>query len=84
MKVIKYFTASWCSPCRVFKPIMEELMSEGVNVQIIDVDENHEEAELFQVRSVPTCIILKDSKTVDRWTGTLPKESVKKRYIAVN
>jgi len=58
MKTAKYFSATWCGPCKQFKPIMEELASEGYNIEFIDGDENPEEAMKYNIRSVPTTIIL--------------------------
>jgi len=58
MKTAKYFSATWCGPCKQFKPIMEELASEGYNIEFIDGDENKEEAMKYNIRSVPTTIIL--------------------------
>jgi|TARA_B100000900_G_C20292027_1_gene598506 thiol-disulfide isomerase/thioredoxin len=58
MKTAKYFSATWCGPCKQFKPIMEELASEGYNIEFIDGDENREEAMKYNIRSVPTTIIL--------------------------
>ena len=40
MKTAKYFTATWCGPCKAFKPIMNEIKSEGYSVEIIDLDSN--------------------------------------------
>jgi thioredoxin 1 len=58
MKTAKYFSATWCGPCKQFKPIMEELASEGYNIEFIDGDENPREAMKYNIRSVPTTIIL--------------------------
>jgi len=38
MKSVKYFSAVWCGPCKAYKPIMEELKSEGHNIQFVDID----------------------------------------------
>ena len=58
MKTAKYFSATWCGPCKTFKPIMKELASEGYNIEFIDGDENPNEAMKYNIRSVPTTIIL--------------------------
>ena len=55
---MKYFSATWCGPCKQFKPIMEELASEGYNIEFIDGDENPKEAMKYNIRSIPTTIIL--------------------------
>ena len=57
MKVAKYFSATWCGPCKQFKPIMKELASEGYDITFIDIDENEGLARQYNVRSVPTTII---------------------------
>ena len=54
MKSLKYFSATWCGPCKVFKPVMQEIASQGSNVEFIDVDEQSDVAAEFGVRSVPT------------------------------
>ena len=41
-RTAKYFTATWCGPCKAFKPVMNEVAGEGYSVQILDVDENKE------------------------------------------
>lgn len=80
MKVIKYFSAPWCGPCKMFKPIMKELQSEGVNIEFIDVDVDRNQAVEYGVRSVPTCIILNNGEIRDKWIGAIPKQQVKNRY----
>ena len=54
MKTAKYFSATWCGPCKVFKPIMKELSDEGYDIQFIDGDENPKLANKYNIRSVPT------------------------------
>ena len=76
MKTAKYFTASWCGPCKAFKPIMNEIKSEGYSVEIIDLDSNQALASKYNVRSVPTTVIEQNGVEVDRFVVGLPKQSV--------
>jgi thioredoxin 1 len=81
------FWAAWCGPCRVLAPTIEELAEEyagKVFVGELNVDENPETAERFQVYSIPTVLIMKDGKEVDRIVGCVPKdhiESALKKYL---
>ena len=79
MKSIKYFTATWCGPCQKFKPIMNEIASEGHSVQIIDIDSQENLARQYNVRSVPTVIIESNGSEVDRLIGATSKENVLER-----
>jgi len=79
MKSIKYFTATWCGPCKKFKPIMNEIASEGHSVQFIDIDSQGALAQQYNVRSVPTVIIESDGSEVDRLIGATSKEMVLER-----
>ena len=54
---IKFFNAKWCGPCKQMKPHIDELISEGYNIQSIDVDEQPELAQEHNVRGVPTLVI---------------------------
>jgi thioredoxin 1 len=83
MRQIKYFSAPWCGPCRLFKPIMEELKMEGLNIQFFDVDEDHNEVSSYGIRSVPTCVLLENGKEIDRWSGSVSKSEVKRKYNAI-
>ena len=73
---VLYFTATWCGPCKAFKPIMNEIQSEGYSVEIIDLDSNQALANQYNVRSVPTTVIEENGVEVDRFIGGLPKQSV--------
>ena len=79
MKTAKYFTATWCGPCKAFKPVMNEVVSEGYSVQFIDIDQNQTLTSQYNVRSVPTTIIEENGIEVDRFVGALPKHQVIQR-----
>ena len=79
MRTAKYFTATWCGPCKAFKPVMNEVAGEGHSIQFVDVDQNQELASKYGVRSVPTTVIEENGVEVDRFVGALPKESVKNK-----
>tara|TARA_Y100000034_G_scaffold41381_1_gene50933 strand:+ start:412 stop:657 length:246 start_codon:yes stop_codon:yes gene_type:complete len=79
MRTAKYFTATWCGPCKAFKPVMNEVAGEGYSIQFIDVDENQSLASQYRVQSVPTTVIEENGVEVDRFIGALPKESVKNK-----
>lgn len=73
--------ALWCGPCRVMKPIIEELEKElagKVEVVKINVDEKPEEASKYGVMSIPTYIVLKDGKEVGRKIGVTSKQDLLK------
>tara|TARA_Y100000310_G_C20120053_1_gene551031 strand:+ start:223 stop:468 length:246 start_codon:yes stop_codon:yes gene_type:complete len=79
MKTLKYFSATWCGPCQTFKPIMNEIASEGYSVQIIDIDQSSSVAEQYNVRSVPTVVIEENGVEVDRFIGAISKQAVLER-----
>ena len=79
MKTAKYFTATWCGPCKAFKPVMNEVAGEGYSIQFVDVDQNKELASQYGVRSVPTTVIEENGVEVERFVGALPKETVKNK-----
>ena len=76
MRTAKYFTATWCGPCKSCKQVMNEVLGEGHSVQFIDVDETQSLASKYGVRSVPTTVIEENGVEVDRFVGALPKQSV--------
>ena len=72
---IKFFNAKWCGPCKQMKPHIQELISEGYNIQEIDVDEQPELAKQFNVRGVPTLVVNGNSLVVYRDNSQI-KEAV--------
>ena len=79
--VLVDFWATWCGPCRRQGPIVEELAQEfagKVKVCKLDVDHNRETATKYYVRSIPTIIIFKDGKVVERLVGLRDKAELTK------
>lgn len=71
--------APWCGPCRMIGPIMEQLAAEsngGYRIAKLNVDENPRIASQFQIQSIPTMLIFKDGKLVDRLVGAQPKPAI--------
>lgn len=75
---IKYFSAVWCGPCKMFKPIMQELSNEGYNIQFVDVDDNKQLASQYGIRSVPTCVVEQNGQELSRFSGAVSKSEVKR------
>ena len=76
MKNVFYFTADWCNPCKKTRPVVEELKKEGFQFQMIDVDYEQLLAKQFQVKSIPTFILLEDGKELDRVTGAQTRKDL--------
>ncbi|MBQ9029910.1 MAG: thioredoxin [Parasporobacterium sp.] len=77
--VLLDFWASWCGPCRMLAPIMEEIEKEyagKVKVGKINVDEEIELAQQFRVASIPTVILMKNGMPVETSIGYRPKEEI--------
>ena len=72
------FWATWCGPCMRQGPIVEALAEEGYNVGKIDVDQEMGLAQQFKVMSIPTLLIFKDGKEVQRFIGLTPKDTLRK------
>ena len=79
--VLVDFWATWCGPCRMLAPIIEEIAEEQagkLKVGKIDVDQQPELAMAFRVASIPTLILFKDGKLVDRSVGVIPKPLIQR------
>ena len=73
--VLVDFTAAWCPPCRVMKPVLAELADERDDLRVVqlDVDADQRTAAEYGVLSMPTFILFKDGREVQRLVGARPK-----------
>ena len=77
--VLVDFFATWCGPCRMLAPVLEELEQEtDVIIAKVDVDESGELARKFGIMSIPTLILFKDGQAVKKAVGFQDKQSLKK------
>lgn len=79
MKQVLYFSAPWCGPCRTFKPIMESLQGE-MSITFIDVDASPQTAQTWNVRSVPTTLVIHNGMEVGRLVGLKSKDEIRDLY----
>ncbi|HEY5600509.1 MAG TPA: thioredoxin, partial [Patescibacteria group bacterium] len=73
------FYADWCAPCKIMDPVIEEIEKElggKLEVQKIDVDKNSDLQAKYNVFSIPTYVIEKDNREVERLVGARPKQQL--------
>ncbi len=76
--VLLDFWASWCAPCRVLSPVVDEISEENSDIKVgkVNVDEQPELAQKFNVMSIPMLVVFKDGKNIDAKVGVRPKEDI--------
>ena len=84
--VLVDFTATWCGPCKMLSPIIDELAKEykgKIKIGKLDTDANRNTSSKYNVMSVPTLLFIKDGKVVDTAVGVLPKAALEARLNAL-
>ena len=77
--------ASWCGPCRMIAPVLDQLAAESqgrYQIAKLNVDENPRTSAQFQIRSIPTMLIFKNGQVVDQIVGAVPKQAIAARLAA--
>ena len=76
--VVADFYADWCGPCKMLRPILEEISDDRQDVKVvsINIDEEDELAEQFDVSAIPCVVLIKDGMEVDRSVGLKPREAL--------
>lgn len=76
--VLLDFWASWCGPCRMVSPIVDEIAEEHPEIKVgkVNVDEERELSQMFGVMSIPSLFVIKDGKIVNQAVGARPKQQI--------
>ena len=77
-KVLVDFNATWCGPCRMISPVLEQIAEENDKIKIVsvDVDNNRELAKEYNVFSIPCLVLIKDGKEINRSVGLISKSEI--------
>ena len=76
--VLNDFWASWCGPCRMLSPIVDEFAEENPDIKVgkVNVDDENELARQFRIMTIPTLLVFKDGKVINRSAGVVSKEEI--------
>jgi len=84
--VLVDFSATWCGPCKMMGPVLEQLSAEyegKAKVFKVDIDESMDLAEKYQIMSVPNMLIFKDGKAIDAVVGVTPPAVLKQKLDSI-
>ena len=76
--VLLDFFASWCGPCRMVAPILDEIAEEREDIKVckVDIDEQPELASRYRIMSIPTLMVVKNGQVVNQAVGARPKSQI--------
>lgn len=76
--VLVDFWASWCAPCRMLGPVVDQIAEERSDIKVckVNIDEQQQLASRFNVMSIPTLLVVKNGKVVQQSVGVRPKEQI--------
>ena len=76
------FFATWCGPCKMVSPVVDEIAGERPDIKVckLDVDKNLDLARTFQVMSVPTLVAMKNGEIINKIVGAMPKAQILKIF----
>jgi len=76
--VLLQFFATWCGPCRMLSPIVDQIAQERTDIVVakVDIDKEEELTERFDVMTVPAIFVIKDGEVVNQSAGVLPKDAI--------
>ena len=76
------FFATWCGPCKMVSPVVDQIANERPDIKVckLDVDKNLNLARTFQVMSVPTLVAMKNGKMINKIIGAMPKAQILKMF----
>lgn len=77
MKKTLYFGAEWCGPCKLMKPIVENLKKEGHDIRYYDSDKETVLVRYYSVTSLPTFVLVEDDLEIGRWTGATTENALR-------
>ena len=77
MKRLECYSADWCGPCKMLKPLIKELIKEGYDIEIINIDDDKQTALKKEIYSVPTLILYDQGIEVGRASGVPSKDEIK-------
>lgn len=76
--VLVDFWAAWCGPCRMLSPVVDEISEEVENIKVckVNIDEEPQLADRFEIRSIPSLVLIQNGKTVKKSVGVRPKQEI--------
>jgi thioredoxin 1 len=80
-RTLVWFSAEWCGPCKVIKPVLEKLeeeVSESVKIVKADISKTEDNTKKFNIRNIPTCVLVDGENEIARFSGVKNEEQIKK------